>query len=104
MRLFRDDGVHGVRYEEDGADELDLRVPYSAMRGINCQKYGRAHQIQILGDVGILAIEVTHGGILIDKEASQKLCDNIRAKGVPQFTAEGRIFIELGPVILGPSF
>ena len=93
-----------VEKQDEGTREQDLRVPYSAMRGIACLEYGRGYQTQILGDVGILAVQVTDGGPLIDQAASRSLCDYVRARGVPQFAAEGRISSPTGPTMIWPIF
>lgn len=79
--------------------EQELRLPYLEMRGIDRLKRGSAFQIQILVDVGIVALEVLkHHSIFLDPEASRNLYHYIKGKGVPKFSARGLIMFPTGQV------
>lgn len=86
-----------VDKSNSGKLEKDLRLPYSEMRGIACVNRGGCCQIQIVGDVGILALGVTKNkGLLLDISGSQKLYNYIKNKGVSKYTERGKILLPTG--------
>lgn len=75
----------------DESPKLHLRLAYSEMRGIDCMQFAKyGYQLQILGDVGILAIDISG---VSNETIVNDLCDFIKSKGVSEFTARGRIVI-----------
>lgn len=63
-----------VRHLPDGTLKQDLCLPYSEMRGIGFFKKERYAQIQILGDIDIVVLEINgENRIFIDKEVTRNL-------------------------------
>jgi hypothetical protein len=92
-----------VRPWLDGTLKQDLCLPYSEMRGIGFFKYINSAQIQILGDIDILALQVMgQNRIFLDNEATRNLYKFILKKGVPGFDAKKNIDIDFKkyPIIL----
>ena len=78
-----------VRPWLDGTLKQDLCLPYSEMRGIGFFETERYAQIQILGDIDIVVLDINgENRIFIDKEATRNLYNFILKKGVPGFDAE----------------
>ena len=84
-----------ARHWLDGTLKQDLCLPYSEMRGIGFFKYLNSAQIQILGDIDILALQVMgQNRIFLDNEATRNLYKFILKKGVPGFDAKKNIDID----------
>ena len=73
---------------DDDKLELDMRIPYAEMRGIELFTLAGPTSIYILGDVGIVEIQIIKPeSIFVDREATQYLYEYVRAKGVPEVSA-----------------
>ena len=67
-----------------------MGIPFTEMRGIDLRTPGNPTFIYILGDVGIVEIQIIKPeSIFIDRNATKKLYDYIRSKGVPEFSVKG---------------
>lgn len=72
--------------------EQDLCISYSEMQGINLLIDEKRSQIQILGVIGIVALELMDPDLsTIDQKASEKLFGYIKGKMVPIFPSKGMI-------------
>lgn len=79
-----------VSHSDDDKLELEMRIPYAEMRGIDLYTPGRPFFIYILGDVGIVEISISKPeSTFVDRKAIQKLYNYIKSKGVPEFSAKG---------------
>ena len=69
-----------------------LRLPYSEMQGINLVEEGEGCQVQILGMLGIVALEfMDPEQTTIDEDASKEIVSYIKGKKVPEFSPKRRI-------------